>query len=84
MNLASKSESLYRRAQAVLPGGVSRNAVVQAPYPIYASHGQGCRVTDIEGVERLDVANNMASLIHGHAFAPIVEAVTAQLRHGRE
>ncbi len=82
MNLASKSESLYRRAQAVLPGGVSRNAVVRAPYPIYASHGQGCRVTDIEGVERLDVANNMASLIHGHAFAPIVEAVTAQLRHG--
>lgn len=82
MSLASRSESLYRRAQAVLPGGVSRNAVLRAPCPIYASHGQGCRVTDIEGVERLDVANNMASLIHGHAFAPVVEAVTAQLLHG--
>ncbi len=82
MNASSKSESLYRRAQAVLPGGVSRNAVLRAPCPIYASHGRGCRVTDIEGVERLDVANNMASLIHGHAYAPVVEAVTEQLRHG--
>lgn len=82
MNVPSKSESLYRRAQAVLPGGVSRNAVLRMPCPIYASHGQGCRVTDIEGVERLDVANNMASLIHGHAYAPVVEAVTEQFQHG--
>lgn len=82
MNVSSKSESLYRRAQVVLPGGVSRNAVLRAPCPMYASHGLGCRVTDIEGVERLDVANNMASLIHGHAYAPVVEAVTEQLRHG--
>src|SRR5690606_3301497 len=50
--------------------------------PAYAGKGEGCRVTDLEGVSRLDFSNNMASLIHGHAHPAIVEAVTAQLRRG--
>jgi glutamate-1-semialdehyde 2,1-aminomutase len=78
----SHSQALYQRAMKVLPGGVSRNAVLRKPCPAYAVRGNGCRVTDIEGVERIDFANNMASLIHGHAFGPIVEAVSAQLARG--
>ena len=34
------------------------------------------------GVERIDFANNMAALIHGHAHPAIVAAVTAQLERG--
>ena len=81
---ASKSASaaLYERAQAILPGGVSRNTVLLKPHPLYAAHAAGCRVTDIEGVERLDFANNMASLIHGHAQPAVVDAVSEQLRKG--
>ena len=63
----TRSADLYARAVKVLPGGVSRNTVLRDPYPVYADHGTGCRVTDIEGVTRLDFSNNMASLIHGHA-----------------
>ena len=37
---------------------------------------------DVDGVERIDFANNMASLIHGHAHPAIVDAVTDQLRRG--
>ncbi|MCC6660422.1 MAG: aspartate aminotransferase family protein [Phycisphaerales bacterium] len=80
--MTTRSAELYRRACAVLPGGVSRNAVFRAPHPVYAERGSGCRVTDIDGVERLDFAGNMASLIHGHAFGPVVAAVTEQLRRG--
>ncbi|RLA03462.1 MAG: aspartate aminotransferase family protein, partial [Gammaproteobacteria bacterium] len=36
----------------------------------------------VDGVERLDFANNMASHIHGHGFGPIVEGVTEQLKKG--
>lgn len=79
---SSRSAALYARAQKVLPGGVSRNAVLRDPHPVYADHAAGCRVTDIEGVTRLDFANNMASLIHGHACPQIVEAVTAQMARG--
>ncbi len=79
---SSRSEALYERARRVLPGGVSRNTVLRSPHPLYAAYGQGARVTDIEGVTRIDFANNMASLIHGHAHPAVVAAVTEQLRKG--
>lgn len=75
-------ETLFREACKVLPGGVSRNTVFHKPHPYYVSHASGCHVTDIDGVERIDFANNMASLIHGHAHPAIVEAVTGQIRKG--
>ena len=82
INSISRSQELYDRAMRVLPGGVSRNAVLRRPYPIYAHKGEGCYVTDVDGVRRLDFANNVASLIHGHAHPEIVEAVTRQLQLG--
>ena len=66
----TRSAELYERALNVLPGGVSRNTVLRDPYPAYAAHAEGCRIVDIEGVSRIDFANNMASLIHGHAYPP--------------
>lgn len=78
----SVSAALYERALKTLPGGVSRNTVLRSPHPLYADFGKGCRVTDIEGVERIDFANNMASLIHGHAHPAVVAAVTEQIARG--
>jgi len=78
----SRSEDLYQRALRVLPGGVSRNTVLRRPHPFYAVKGEGCWVTDIEGKRRLDCANNMCSLIHGHAHPAIVAAVSDQLKNG--
>ena len=80
--MSNRSKELFERAQASLPGGVSRNTLLRDPHPIYVSHGSGCRVVDVDGVERLDFANNMASLVHGHAHPMIVEAVTEQLHKG--
>ena len=78
----TRSAAIYERALNVLPGGVSRNTVLRSPHPAYADYGNGCRVTDIEGVTRIDFSNNMASLIHGHACPEIVHAVTEQLAKG--
>lgn len=78
----SQSAELYRRGCKVMPGGVSRNTVLRSPHPLYADRGEGCYVTDIEGVKRIDFANNMASLIHGHAHPAVVAAVTEQLQRG--
>jgi glutamate-1-semialdehyde 2,1-aminomutase len=77
-----RSQELFERALRVLPGGVSRNAVFRRPQPFYALRGEGCYLTDVEGNSRIDFANNMASLIHGHAYPAIVEAVTSQLSKG--
>ena len=78
----TRSQELYDRALRVLPGGVSRNTVLRRPHPFYAVEGAGCWVYDIDGARRIDFANNMCSLIHGHAHPAIVDAVTAQLRRG--
>jgi glutamate-1-semialdehyde 2,1-aminomutase len=52
------------------------------PYPIYAQSGNGCYLTDVEGVERIDYLNNMTALIHGHANPTINQAIIEQLQHG--
>ncbi|PPR63063.1 MAG: Beta-phenylalanine transaminase [Alphaproteobacteria bacterium MarineAlpha4_Bin2] len=74
--------ALYERAKSVMPGGNTRITVFMKPHPYYASHGQGCRLTDADGIERLDFTNNYNSLIHGHAHPDIFEAVQAQLGLG--
>jgi glutamate-1-semialdehyde 2,1-aminomutase len=79
---ATTSALLYERALRVLPGGVSRNTVLRRPHPLYAARGEGCYVIDTEGVQRIDFANNMASLIHGHAHPAIVSAAAKQLARG--
>ena len=81
-NPPTASEELYERALRVLPGGVSRNTVLRRPHPFYAVKGEGCYVTDLEGVRRIDFANNMCSLIHGHAHPAIVAAISAQMQCG--
>lgn len=82
MSKSSRSEELYRQACEVIPGGVSRNTVFHLPHPYYAAEASGCYVTDIDGVQRIDFANNMAALIHGHAHPAIVGAVVDQLYKG--
>ncbi len=78
----SKSAELFTRAKKVLPGGVSRNTIFKLPHPDYVEKGQGCYVTDIDGVTRIDFANNMASLIHGHANPDITQAIIEQVQKG--
>ena len=78
----TRSAELYERALKSLPGGVSRNTVLRKPHPAYVATASGCRVVDLDGVERIDFANNMASLIHGHADPDTVAAVTDQLQRG--
>jgi len=78
----SSSEQLYARALKIMPGGCSRNTILRKPHPAYADYGEGCYLVDVEGNRRIDFANNMASLIHGHAQSKVVNAVTAQLQKG--
>ena len=76
------NQSIYQRAVKVIPGGVSRNTIFRYPHPFYVDNAKGSFITDIEGVKRIDFANNMASLIHGHANDKINNAVNEQLKKG--
>ncbi len=74
----SKSKQLYDRALKVLPGGNSRHTIYYAPYPVYAASGKGCRITDVDGVDRLDFVCNYSADMHGHAHPKIVQAIQEQ------
>ena len=78
----SASGRLYEQARRVIPGGTSKANLVVKPHPFYVVSGRGCRVSDVDGVERLDANNNFTALVHGHAFPPVVRAVTAQIERG--
>jgi glutamate-1-semialdehyde 2,1-aminomutase len=76
------SAALYERAVGVLPGGNSRSTVFLAPHPPYARRGEGWRLIDVDGRELIDLSGNYASLVHGHAFPPAVQAATRALATG--
>ncbi len=80
--MSIRSAELFRQAQKVLAGGVSRNTLLRSPHPYYVDTASGCRVVDLDGVERIDFANNMAAMIHGHAHPMIVDALSDQVRRG--
>jgi glutamate-1-semialdehyde 2,1-aminomutase len=69
---------LFERASKVMPRGNSRHSVFYAPHPLYCASGTGCRVTDVDGVERLDFVNNFSSMIHGHGHPKTLAALHGQ------
>ncbi len=78
----ARSGDHHRQACRHLPGGETRSVTLYQPYPLVLSEGRGALVRDIDGNEYVDVLNNYTSLVHGHAFGPVVEAVAASLPAG--
>jgi glutamate-1-semialdehyde 2,1-aminomutase len=76
------SRELYERARAHIPGGSSRSTLFVAPHPPYAQRGEGCKLVDVDGHELIDLHNNFSALVHGHAFPPVVEAVSRAAAEG--
>lgn len=75
-------EALYERALRRLPGGSTRSTLFVPPHPPYAARGEGWRLLDVDGHELIDLHANNSSLVHGHAFAPVVRAASTALADG--
>ncbi|SIS69951.1 aspartate aminotransferase family protein [Paracoccus saliphilus] len=78
----SKSATLYDRAKKVMPGGNTRHTVFRQPHQVYALRGHGCRITDIDGDDRIDAVGNFTALIHGYGSERIREAARRQIDAG--
>lgn len=77
-----RSLALHERALQFLPGGTSRSVQDTQPHPIYASHGQGLHVYDVDGNRYADFYGNASSLVHGHAHPRILEAAVDRVKKG--
>ena len=76
------SATLHARARAVMPGGDTRTGTFHAPYPLFIAEGHGCTLVDADGHEYVDTLYNFTSLLHGHAFAPVLAAIQRQATRG--
>ena len=70
------------RASVVFPGGDTRASAHYGPYPLSVESAAGCGLTDVDGHHLIDFMNNFTSLIHGHAYPPVVNAVQQQIASG--
>ncbi len=81
----TKSESLFRRAQELIPGGV--NSPVRAfrgvgGNPPFIAEGQGSHLFDVDGNEYIDYVGSWGPLLLGHRHPEIVAALEAALSIG--
>jgi glutamate-1-semialdehyde 2,1-aminomutase len=77
-----KSGELFRRADAVLAGGVASSYQLREPWPIYLERGEGCVVWDVDGNEAYDFHNGFGSMVQGHANPAIGRAVSERYAKG--
>ena len=76
------SAAMGPRARRVMPAGETRAAGYHTPYPLTLASAHGHTLTDIDGNDYLDLSNNFTSLAHGHAYPPIVDAVSRVIGAG--
>ena len=76
------SGRLMAKAENVMPGGSTRNFGFHRPYPVVFNRGRGCQLWDVDDNRYIDLNNNGLSLIHGHAFPPVVDAVRDAVSRG--
>jgi glutamate-1-semialdehyde 2,1-aminomutase len=80
-----RSRALFERARQVIPGGV--NSPVRAcgsvgADPLFISHGDGCTITDVDGVEYIDYVCSWGPLIVGHSHSEVMDAIADEMQSG--
>ncbi|MES2240691.1 MAG: glutamate-1-semialdehyde 2,1-aminomutase [Bacteroidota bacterium] len=83
--LYQRSSQLFAEAEKVIPGGV--NSPVRAfksvgGTPIFVKQAKGAYLYDEDGNRLIDYINSWGPMILGHAYEPVVEAVTAKAKLG--
>jgi glutamate-1-semialdehyde 2,1-aminomutase len=77
----SKSAALAEKARRYMPGGDTHGPSYHPPYHLTFERGKGCYIYDVDGNKYIDFCNQWLTMIHGHAFGPMVEAVRKRIAH---
>lgn len=83
--LYQRSSQLFIDAEKVIPGGV--NSPVRAfkgvgGTPIFVKRAQGAYLYDEDGNKLIDYINSWGPMILGHAYPPVIEAITERAKSG--
>ena len=80
-----RSSSLFKEAQAVIPGGV--NSPVRAfksvgGTPVFVERAKGAYLFDADGNQLIDYISSWGPMILGHAYPPVIDAVKQRADKG--
>jgi glutamate-1-semialdehyde 2,1-aminomutase len=81
----TRSEELFERAKAVIPGGVSspvRAFKAVGGSPLFVARAEGARFWDADGRAFLDYVGSWGPMILGHAHPAVLDAVRDALARG--
>lgn len=83
--LYQRSSQLFQEAEKVIPGGV--NSPVRAfkgvgGTPIFVKSAKGAYLYDEDGNRLIDYINSWGPMILGHAYEPVITAITERARLG--
>ncbi|MFZ2493906.1 MAG: glutamate-1-semialdehyde 2,1-aminomutase [Thermoanaerobaculia bacterium] len=83
--MGKQSETLFQRAQQVIPGGV--NSPVRAfkgvgGTPVFIEMAQGSRIFDADNLQYIDCVGSWGPMILGHCHRYVVEAVKKAATRG--
>ena len=76
------SNTYFNRAQKTIPGGVNspvRTFAGVGGIPTFIKSAKGSILTDVDGNSYIDYIGSWGPMIFGHAWQPVVEAVSKQL-----
>lgn len=69
-------------ARRVMPGGNTRTVLYHPPFPMRVARGWGCRITDVDGFDYIDLLGEYTAGLYGHSNDTIRDAVRAALDQG--
>ena len=83
--LYKRSSQLFADAEKVIPGGV--NSPVRAfkavgGTPVFVKSAKGAYLFDEDGNKLIDYINSWGPMILGHAYTPVVDAITSRAQLG--
>ena len=85
MKKPTRSRSLFARATAILPGGVDspvRAFKSVGGSPLFIRRASGAVIEDVDGNKFIDYVMSWGPLLHGHAPAGLVKAISVAAKRG--
>jgi glutamate-1-semialdehyde 2,1-aminomutase len=77
-----RSQSMWREASVLMPGGVTSSWASTRPIPVWIDRGEGSHVWDVDGNEYVDYHAGYGVNVVGHGNPHVVEAVQRRVTMG--
>lgn len=82
----TRNIELSEKAKRLIPGGAHTYSKGSDQFPANApriiERGLGCKLWDVDGNQFTDLAMSLGTVILGHAYEPVLEAVRRELNKG--